>query len=609
VRSFIKIFKFVLPYKFFLIIATFFTILFSLCNGLTLYSIVPIFDSIVDDQKSLIFSISEEDLKLIQKKDLSIIERIRTIPTQARLLFNPYFLSKTREEIITIVSLAIIILVFLRGIFIFIARFLFTYVGNRVVFNIRKKIFTHLLNLPYEYFHKSRSGELVSRMSRDIIPLTSAVSSEIYNFISGIVLLITNITIILFLSWEFVFLILFLGPLVSFPIGVIGNKVKKMTGKIQMGFADLSTHLQEIFSGIKVVKSFGAELFESERFRGINDIIFRRDLKRRIYQNLNPAIVEFLGSIVVIVLFLFGGYQIIMGDITSGEFIFFILLILNLFEPIKKISTSINSMKAAEAASERILEILNIPPEINNSDTNGKIISAIQFKDVSFKYRDEFILKNLNILIPKGKKVAIVGASGSGKSTILNMIPAFYYPSSGNVLIDGCSTADISLDWIRKNTAMITQEVFLFNGTILENITCGIDYEMERVINASKISYAHEFITKLTRGYETVVGDRGILLSGGEKQRISIARAITNNPEILLFDEATSALDSESEKVIQNSLKYLFKNRTSVIVSHRISTIMDADIIYLIKNGEVNDHGTHLELLSRSESYRSLFSF
>ena len=384
--------------------------------------------------------------------------------------------------------------------------------------------------------------------------------------------------------------------------------MRKYTRKIQEGFADISSHLQETFSGIKVIKSFSMEGYENERFKKINLRIFTRDLKRRIYQNLNPSIVELIGAIAAIALFIYGGYQIINGQITSGEFIFFILIALNLFDPIKMISNSINGTKAGEAASKRIFAILEYQAENYKKGVPGKFNRSIRFENVFFQYSDKYVLKNINITIPKAKSTAIVGSSGSGKSTILNMITSFYSPTQGEILFDDCSETNLSLDWIRNEIAVVTQEVFLFHGTILENITCGKHYDLERVIEAATISHAHEFISKLPEGYNTIVGERGILLSGGERQRISIARAVLANPEIILFDEATSALDSESEMLLQDSLDYLFKNRTSVIVSHRLSTIKHADIIYLIENGAIIDKGTHSDMLSRSENYRKLFN-
>jgi subfamily B ATP-binding cassette protein MsbA len=309
-----------------------------------------------------------------------------------------------------------------------------------------------------------------------------------------------------------------------------------------------------------------------------------------------------------VLLFIYGGRQIIDGYITSGEFVFFMLIVLNLFDPVKMISNSINGTKAGEAASVRILKILDAAPEDFTSGTEGTFKDRIRFDNVSFGYNDNDVLRNINITIPKGKTAAIVGVSGSGKSTMLNMISAFYRPTGGAILIDSTDEKDLSLDWIRSKISIVTQEVFLFHDTILENITCGNNYPMEKVIEASKIAHAHDFISKLPEGYNSIVGERGFMLSGGERQRISIARAILSDPEIILFDEATSALDYESEMIIQDSLRYLFKGRTSIVVSHRLSTIQDADIIYFLKNGVIADCGTHAELLERSDGYRMLFS-
>lgn len=598
-----------MPYKLILIIATIFSILFSLSNGLTLYSVVPIFDTLAEAEKTFSFSISEEKRNLLLNKNLSFIDRLKTLEARAKQTANSYLASKTREEILFTVSIAIIPLVLLRAIFDFFARCLFSYAGNSAVLNIRTEIFSHLIRLSYKYFQRSRSGEIISRITRDVIPLSTAVSTEIYNFVSGVILLVTNIIILSLISWKLILFIVILAPIMAFPIGYLGNLVKKFTTKIQEGFADVSSHLQETFSGIKVIKSFSMEGYEDKRFIKINNKIFSRDLKRRIFQNLNPSIVELIGAIAAIAVFIYGGYQIINGMITSGEFIFFMLIVLNLFNPIKMISNAINGAKAGEAASKRIFEILELPPENYKDGIKGSFSKAIQFKNASFKYADNYVLKDINILIEKGKTTAIVGASGSGKTTILNMIASFYSPTKGEILFDNQNGTALSLDWIRKLVAIVPQEVFLFHGTILENITCGKSYDMKSIIEAAKISHAHDFISNIPEGYNTIVGERGAQLSGGERQRISIARAILADPEIILFDEATSALDYESEKLIQDSLAYLLKTRTSVIVSHRLSTIKHADIIYLIERGKIVDGGTHSEMISRNSSYRMLFQY
>ncbi|MFH0974732.1 MAG: ABC transporter ATP-binding protein [Spirochaetota bacterium] len=581
--------------------------MFSLTNSITIYSVVPIFDNLTDITKSSVFTITDEERKILTKEKQSFIEKAKSLQTSLKIKINSYISTKSKKEILLTLSLTIIPLIIIRGLLDFIARFIFSYAGNKAVFNIRNNIFSHLIRLPFPFFFKSRSGEMMSRITADVIPLTSALSTDIYNFFSGIILLVTNLIILSIINWKMVIIIIIAIPLISFPISFMGNLVKKYTKKIQESFADVSSHLQESFSGIKIIKSFTSESYEYSRFQIINNLIFSRELKKRIYQNLNPAIVELLGSIAATILFIYGGYEIINGNITSGEFIFFILIILNLFEPVKNISEAINGTKAGEAASKRILKILDYPKEILEEGMDASFNHTIEFKNVSFKYLNNNILNNINIAIPKGKKVGIVGSSGSGKTTLLNMIASFYSPTEGSILFDGLDIKKISLNWIRGNIALVTQDVFLFHGTILDNITCGKNIAMEKIIHAAKIANAHEFISMLPQNYNTIVGERGALLSGGERQRISIARAIAADPEIILFDEATSALDPESEKYVRDSLDFLFA-KTAVIVSHRLSTIQHADIIYVLENGVIKQSGTHNELYEKSERYRRLFN-
>jgi ABC-type multidrug transport system fused ATPase/permease subunit len=603
--GFIKILKYVFPQRAKLFTAIFLSLLFSISNGLTIYTVVPIFDTLTEET-TFHFVVSGEK-PLPHREEKNLVELGKDIINRLKLKANSYLKNMTREEILITVSLLIIPLVVIRGLFDFISRSLFFYAGNRAVLSIRRDLFSHLIRLPYSYYHRSRSGELLSRINKDVIPLSTAVSNEIYNFFSGTMILVTNIIILLFINWQLIVFILILTPIMSIPIGFFSNIVKRYTRKIQESFADISSHLNETITGIKVIKSFAMENFENDKFRAVNDEIFSRELKKRIFQNINPGVVEFLGALASIALFLFGGYQIIEGEISSGEFIFFIILVLNLFEPIKKISSAINGTRAGEAAANRIFQILDYPLENPGKGSEGTFNRSIQFNNVSFQYGTIPVLKDINIPIPKGKTIAIVGPSGSGKSTLINLIPGFYVPTVGDIVFDTANSDSISLNWLRKHIAMVTQEVFLFNGTVLENITCGNDYTMERVIEAARIAHAHDFISRLPQGYHTNIGERGMMLSGGERQRITIARAIFNNPEILLFDEATSSLDSESERLIQDSLEYLFKTRTSVIISHRLSTIQHADIIYVIENGTIVDRGKHQELISRCDVYKRLF--
>lgn len=608
-QNYRKLIKYILPHKYLLITAAFFSLLFSISNGLTIYTVVPIFDTLTRSDEPFKFNIPDEEKIILQKPDPDLRDRFILIKINLKQKVNSFFQANTKKRILIIISLAIIPLVVIRGLFDLIARFLFAYAGNKTVLNIRNELYSHIIRLPFRFFHKNRSGEIISRLTGDVIPLTNALSTNIYEFISGIILFITNIIILLLLNWKLVIFIIILIPAIYLPVSLLGNKVKKYTRKIQEGFADISSHLEETFSGIKVIKSFNMESFENEKFDKINNRIFAKDIRKRIYQNLNPSIVEFLGAIAITGLFIYGGYQIINGHISSGEFIFFMLITLNLFDPVKNISEAVNGTKAGEAASERLNKIFNDNEEVFNNGRDAAFTESIEIKNLNFKYENESVLENINITIRKNTTTGIAGISGSGKSSLLNLISSFYTPDQGNVLFDRTPASELSLNSIREKIAYVTQDVFLFHGTVLENITCGREIKQEKVIEAAKIAHAHEFISKLPEKYDTIVGEKGALLSGGERQRISIARAILADPEIILFDEATSSLDSESEKMIQDSLNVLFKNRTSIIVSHRLSTIQYAHTVYFIEKGKITDSGTHDELLIRSEGYRRLFTF
>lgn len=506
----------------------------------------------------------------------------------------------------------LIFLIYLfKDIFTYLASYLISSTRNRVVRNIRNSLFDKYQELPFSYFSSHRKGDLISRISNDIIEYDENVLKSIQSLIQGIIIVVLYLLILFYIDYSLTLTVLIMFPILGGLVSFISRRLKQSSKHLQQKNSNLISIIEETISGLRIIKSHTAIEHVNNKFIQFNNSYTR--LRNSIYRKVDLAspFSEFMGNIMIIAILIIGSKNILSStpSLSPEIFIVYLILFTLIIKPAKDIPTSFFNLKKGRASVERFVEILNVKDEIiEPKERSGfSFEKSILFKDLSFSYvKDEEVLKDINIEFEKGKTTAIVGASGSGKSTIINLIPKFYQPTKGGIYIDGINLKDIhSLD-IRDNISMVTQDTILFNDTIFNNITFGRDYPYDEVVNASKIAFAHEFIEKLPQGYNTMIGDMGQTLSGGQRQRLSIARAVLRNSEILILDEATSALDTQNEKLVQKAISNISKDKTTIIIAHRLSTIVSADKIIVMDKAQVKETGTHQELLDKKGIYHNL---
>ncbi|KAA0258991.1 ABC transporter ATP-binding protein [Deferribacter autotrophicus] len=521
------------------------------------------------------------------------------------------FINKDREKLIYM-PILIIAIYLIKGTFRFLQNYLMRKTGQKVVEAIRNDLYDKIIMLPLKFFSQSSTGMLMSRITNDV----NLMQSSIPSFVTGIRECFSILGLAAVVLYQDPYLgtfALFVLPIIVLPIVKIGEKIKKYSKKGQHKMGDLSSVLQETFSGIKVVKAFVMEEKEKEKFRKHNATFVKYELKRMIYNEISSPLMELIGAIGIALVVYYGGLKVINGESTPGTFFSFMAAIAMMYDPFKRINSANNAVQAAIGAAERVFEVMDTHNEILENDgtlecdARNKII---EFKNVYFRYdnNERYVLENINLKVEPGTTVALVGSSGAGKSTFVNLIPRFYDVTGGAIYIGGTDIREFKVYSLRKNIGIVSQEPFLFNDTIKNNIAYGAENITEEdIINAAKAAYAHDFITELPNGYDTVIGERGVRLSGGQRQRITIARALIKNPPILILDEATSALDTEAEKIVQKALENLMKGRTSFVIAHRLSTILNADIIVVLKDGKIEATGKHTELLEKSPTYKKLY--
>lgn len=516
-------------------------------------------------------------------------------------------------RMLNFIVISIVLLFFLRGVCVYGQTYLMSFVGQRVIIDIRESVYAHLQRLSLSYFDKRKTGVVMSNLTNDVGALQTAIVDNLVTFITESVTLVGSLGSMLYINWKLTLLTLIIVPLVLGITKVFGARLRIAGHDVQGRVADITSLLQETISGVRVVKSFAREDHELDRFREENQRNFKAVLRATKLTSLLTPMVEFAACIAIAVILWYGGYSVLHGELTAGELIAFLIYAINLSNPVKRLSQVYGNIQKSMAAAERIFEILDTEPAIKEKD-NAKVLPAIEgrvdFDHVSFAYDSgKIALQDFTISIPSGKTVAIVGPSGAGKTTIANLIPRFYEVSNGAIRIDDYDIKDVTFNSLREQIGLVPQDTMLFNTTILNNILYGrLQASEEEVIEALKAANAWEFVEKLPEGIHTVVGERGSSLSGGQRQRIAIARAILKNPRILILDEATSALDTESEKLVQDALETLMKGRTAFVIAHRLSTIKSADLILVLQQGKLVEQGTHDELLAADGLYAYLYS-
>ncbi|MBQ1940503.1 MAG: ABC transporter ATP-binding protein, partial [Selenomonadaceae bacterium] len=514
---------------------------------------------------------------------------------------------------LNIIAVGILVVMFVRGVFYYGQSYLVSYVGQRVIIDVRSILFRKFQRMPLAYFDRQQTGTVMSYITNDVAAMQSAIVDNLIDLVTEASILIGSLCMMMYLDWKLSMLTLMTIPLVGYAMKIFGRKLKSSGSVIQERMADITSMLQESISAIRVVKSFVREAYEIKRFERQNILNFQAAMKNVKLTSLLTPTVEFLAAIAVTFIVWFGGYEVVNGVITAGELVAFLTYAVNLANPVKRLARVYGAIQRAMAAAERVFNVMDMEEKITDKEDAKKlpqIQGEVVFDGVTFGYKEgQYALEDINIQAKPGEMIALVGPSGSGKSTIANLIPRFYDVEAGSISIDGYDIREVTADSLREQIGLVPQETMLFSTNVLENIRYGrLDATDEEVLQAAVAANADEFIRELPEGYETKLGERGLNLSGGQRQRIAIARAILKNPRVLILDEATSALDTESEKIVQEALDKLMIGRTSFVIAHRLSTIFNADQIYVVENGHVREHGTHEELLAKGGLYSNLYN-
>ncbi len=529
-------------------------------------------------------------------------------------VINEIFINKDGSMLLP-VGAAVLITFALKGFGNYGQTVMMSYVGGRILTDIQNRLYKQVMSLDIDFFHGTNTGKLIARFTSDVGAMRAAVAESLTGFGKDLMSAIFLIGVMFSKDWQLACIAIFVFPLAIMPIARLGRKMRKVSANTQQQIGEFATLLEQTFHGVRHVKAYGMEEYECTRVGKLVDYIFRLNFKAQKVRARSSPIMETLGGVAVTVIIVYGGYRVIEGGNDAGGFFAFITALLMAYEPVKRLANINMNLQAGLAASQRVFTILDLEPNIKDKPGAQPLKIAggsINFKNVDFAYNsddDISALSDINIDIAAGQTVALVGQSGAGKSTILNLIPRFYDINNGSISIDGQDIRDVQLETLRGATALVSQEVSLFDDTVRANIAYGRDgASEEEIIEAARNAAAHDFIMELENGYDTIVGEHGVKLSGGQRQRLAIARALLRDAPILLLDEATSALDTESERHIQTALARLMKDRTTLVIAHRLSTIIDADKICVIHRGELIEEGKHEELLALGGAYANLYN-
>lgn len=506
---------------------------------------------------------------------------------------------------------ALMVVVILKGAAAYARDYLMGYIGQRIVNDMRDQLYSHLTSLSFSFYTRTPTGVLISGIINDVNLVQGALTTAPSRLVQGVFTMAALTVYIIYKDWRLAAFSVVVLPLLGIAISRFSKRFRQASTQMQEQYGGLTTHIHETISGIRIVKAFGMESYENRRFAERNKGLFN-SLMRAIKTNaISHPIMEVITTLGISMVILIGGYWIIQGRMTVGEFFSFMAALYFLYRPIKELNAVNSMIQAGVAAATRIFEVIDTQPEIRNRQGAGIVsrdFRTIEFRNLAFKYEDEMVLKDINLTVQTGEMVALVGRSGGGKTTFVNLIPRFYDVTGGSILIDGRDIRDLSIESLRALTAIVTQQTFLFNDTVKNNIAYGdTNKQFDDIVRAARSAYAEDFISALPMGYDTVIGESGVKLSGGQRQRIAIARALLKNAPILILDEATSSLDTQSEREVQNALDTLMKGRTSFVIAHRLSTIMNADRIIVLKDGGIVEQGGHEDLLARGGEYKSLY--
>jgi len=605
---YLRILSYFLPYVRYIILVLVFNFFFVIFNTVSVWMVAPLITTIFDTQETVIEQTIEPDSE--DNSETSVLNLNQWMKER----MDKFFIRSDKTETLKILCIFIFLSFLIKNTFAFLESWWVTLVEQRFIKDLRDQVYQHILWQPLGFFSNYQTGNLMSRITNDINVLNESLKNNFTKIIRDPFMVVIFVAILVSISWQLSLIAFTVFPLTGILITKIGQSLKRKSQRVQEKIADVTTVLQETISGVKVVKAFSMEKYESEKFHQKTFDHFRSVVRQVRLHRLSGPLSETLGIGIMAGVMYYGGQLVLSGELLSSEnFVRFIIILFSLMDPIKKLGQFNNDIQISLASGRRVFNILDTASTITDSPEavdKNTFEKNIEYKDVHFQYSPEgdWVLNGVTFSVKKNQRIAIVGGSGAGKTTLVNLLPRFYEVTTGAIKIDGQDIRGMTMLSLRRLMGIVTQEVILFNDTVANNIAYGVpNYSKDEIVRAARLSNAHEFIEHLPEKYGTLIGERGTRLSGGQRQRISIARAILKNPPILIFDEATSSLDSEAERLIQGAIENLMKDRTVFLIAHRLSTILNSDKIIVLEEGKIIDEGKHSELLKRCDRYKYLY--